>query len=221
MQMPPRSLHLPGARSAPFGRLRQVDSIPACKRCSTCRIERPVTDFHRRARSLDGLQANCKACALVATRRWWDTQGTEAYRAYHQGWRARHPGRAAAANRRFYWRDPARSRTRVLVWRAINTDWVNAYARQWLKANGKNTEYTRRRAARRRGALHIRFSAADLVAKVAYWGNRCWICAGQPDAIDHVKPLSKGGAHVLANLRPICTPCNSHKSGTWPWPPLA
>jgi hypothetical protein len=25
-------------------------------------------------------------------------------------------------------------------------------------------------------------------------------------AIDHVKPITKGGSHMLANLRPICEP---------------
>ncbi|WP_461165382.1 HNH endonuclease [Arthrobacter sp. R4-81] len=33
---------------------------------------------------------------------------------------------------------------------------------------------------------------------------------------DHVKPISKGGSHCLANLRPICQSCNSSKGGRWP-----
>jgi 5-methylcytosine-specific restriction endonuclease McrA len=37
-------------------------------------------------------------------------------------------------------------------------------------------------------------------------------------AVDHVKPITKGGSHMPANLRPICGPCNSLKHNTWPYP---
>lgn len=38
------------------------------------------------------------------------------------------------------------------------------------------------------------------------------------DQADHVKPISKGGAHCLANLRPICNFWSSSKGGRWPVP---
>jgi 5-methylcytosine-specific restriction endonuclease McrA len=42
------------------------------------------------------------------------------------------------------------------------------------------------------------------------------VCGGQPVETDHVKPLSKGGAHMLCNMRPICRSCNARKSNHWP-----
>jgi 5-methylcytosine-specific restriction endonuclease McrA len=54
-----------------------------------------------------------------------------------------------------------------------------------------------------------------LAAKWRYWGNSCWMCGGSATTIDHVKPLSKGGSHLLANLRPACKPCNSSKHARW------
>lgn len=48
------------------------------------------------------------------------------------------------------------------------------------------------------------------------YGNLCWICGGPGEQIDHVKPLSKGGAHCLANLRPACFRCNNKKRAMWP-----
>ncbi|WP_443079021.1 HNH endonuclease [Streptosporangium sp. NBC_01495] len=33
---------------------------------------------------------------------------------------------------------------------------------------------------------------------------------------DHYKPISKGGHHVVDNLRPACAACNLRKSATWP-----
>lgn len=57
-----------------------------------------------------------------------------------------------------------------------------------------------------------------LAAKLAYWGWACHLCGGDPTDWDHVKPLAKGGAHMLANLRPACDPCNSRKRDRWPYP---
>ena len=54
-----------------------------------------------------------------------------------------------------------------------------------------------------------------LEAKAAYWGNHCWMCSGPIEHWDHVKPISKGGPHILANLRPACAPCNLSKSNRW------
>jgi len=57
----------------------------------------------------------------------------------------------------------------------------------------------------------------QLQARIEYYGERCWIC-GQPyNAIDHVKPTSKGGSNWPVNLRPICEACNLYKAGRWPF----
>jgi 5-methylcytosine-specific restriction endonuclease McrA len=35
--------------------------------------------------------------------------------------------------------------------------------------------------------------------------------------IRHVKPIAKGGAEMLCNLRPICRSCNASKCDKWPY----
>lgn len=50
----------------------------------------------------------------------------------------------------------------------------------------------------------VPFTQEQLMAKVAYWGGRCWLCGEPWTDIDHVKPIAAGGGHMLANLRPIC-----------------
>lgn len=75
-----------------------------------------------------------------------------------------------------------------------------------------------RRYARRTSALGIDYTTADMiVARCELWGNKCYICGGPMEAVDHVKPLAKGGAHLPCNLRPICKPCNSGKKDKWPY----
>lgn len=59
---------------------------------------------------------------------------------------------------------------------------------------------------------------AKVQARMAMFGGRCWICKVGPfEEIDHVKPLSKGGAHLPANLRPACRSCNRSKKDRWPF----
>ena len=71
--------------------------------------------------------------------------------------------------------------------------------------------------AYRRGAPG-RASAAQVLARVEFYGGLCWICRTEPaDTIDHVKPLRRGGSNWPANLRPACRPCNSRKGARWPF----
>lgn len=64
----------------------------------------------------------------------------------------------------------------------------------------------------------IPFTDEQLAMRLAYFGNRCWICGAPGTSIDHVKPVSHGGAHALCNIRPACTACNTRKGGRWPYP---
>lgn len=34
------------------------------KRCTQCKVEKELSEFHKRARASDGLQSRCKACAI-------------------------------------------------------------------------------------------------------------------------------------------------------------
>jgi 5-methylcytosine-specific restriction endonuclease McrA len=40
----------------------------------------------------------------------------------------------------------------------------------------------------------------------------CLYCGGTAEHVDHVFPLSRGGAHTLGNLAPACLKCNLSKS---------
>lgn len=83
-----------------------------------------------------------------------------------------------------------------------------------LRAKAVRNAHLRR--ARKRQSSIVPFTPQQLKDKMAYWGNVCWMCGGPMQEIDHVKPLAKGGPHVLANLRPACHTCNDQKSNKWP-----
>lgn len=87
--------------------------------------------------------------------------------------------------------------------------------------NANKDQYQRRRYIYQAalGGIIVDFTPRQKAARFALWGGRCWICgiAGATEE-DHVKPISKGGSHCLANLRPICKKCNTSKSNRWPLP---
>ncbi len=93
------------------------------------------------------------------------------------------------------------------------------YGQVWRTENADKLRDTQhRRRARMAGNPAVPITPDSMAAKISYWGQRCWICRGPYNAIDHVKPVFAGGAHMLSNLRPICITCNSSKGHKWPYP---
>lgn len=190
------------------------------KRCCICGQDRPLALFYKRARSKDGLQAFCIDCGRIEARESYRrrhpdrrTSWTpEKDRAFRQRYRDRNRERIRERDRRFKReeaaRDPERVRLRRAAWEEANPERVRA---NWVR-NGPV------KRARKAAATISPISPNALAQKMAYWGNRCWLCGGPHEATDHVKPLAKGGLHCLANLRPICGPCNSRKRDRWPFP---
>lgn len=73
-----------------------------------------------------------------------------------------------------------------------------------------------KRRARKLLATVVDFTPEQIEQRMSMFGFQCWMCGGAFEAVDHVKPLSRGGPHMLANLRPACHSCNSKKGAKWP-----
>jgi 5-methylcytosine-specific restriction endonuclease McrA len=141
-------------------------------------------------------------------------------------WRAANPERVAA------WRtaNAAKRSAQHAAWAAAHREELKAYDAAYHVANAAairkrhvatdKARYVadpapfyannRKRRARQFGASGAH-TVADLQARWAMWGDRCWMCGDQATATDHVKALVRGGSNWPANLRPICQPCNSRK----------
>lgn len=88
--------------------------------------------------------------------------------------------------------------------------------RRWRKNNpDRHIEIQGRRRSRKERSQVIPLTRQMLAERMEYFGNKCWMCGGAFECIDHVKPISKGGPHILANLRPACNRCNGSKSNKW------
>lgn len=79
------------------------------------------------------------------------------------------------------------------------------------KINKKNVKYTRR----------SRINTGKLTLKqwkdiCNQYDHKCVACGKQTTlTIDHIMPLSLGGANTADNIQPLCMPCNNKKGATY------
>jgi len=180
-----------------------------------------VTEFYGDRSRSDGFCRLCKECTRAKNKAWYASNADLA-KERSRDWGAKNREYRSAYDRTRYPREKEVRAARAAVWRAANPERARELAR--LSA-ARNREHTRRlkraNEARRRAAkasvLALPFGVDQLAARTAMFGDRCWICRGPYEALDHVKPLCKGGPHMLANLRPICATCNARKGGRWPY----
>lgn len=109
----------------------------------------------------------------------------EAHRAVNDRFRAKHREKILAA---------VRVRSRV---------WYRAHRERWVV-------YKFLRRARKAGAGGCA-TAAQVRARIDYYGGVCAYCGGPYEHLDHVIALARGGTNWPANLRPSCACCNLTK----------
>lgn len=72
----------------------------------------------------------------------------------------------------------------------------------------KRHELTHKRRAEQYGVAHVAYSRTEVMER---WGRRCCYCNAWAAHLDHVHPLSKGGADAEHNIVPACAHCNLSK----------
>lgn len=129
--------------------------------------------------------------------------------------------------REYYYRNREKCLTECKLWRKNNHDLMIKTMRQWKKNNREryleshrlwmknNSEhvklYNMKRRANKRKVTIQDFSLQKFNDRMSIFGFKCVYCGGPFEHIDHAIPLSKGGKHCLANLRPSCKHCNLSK----------
>jgi len=124
----------------------------------------------------------------------------------------RNPSVAALvmAEQRAYWKECPEAfekydrerRRRYAQWRQMTDLQYRIYQR----------EKSKRRKAQARGQTPVAISVNALLTRFGQFGNCCAYCGCAGDMeIEHVVPISRGGAHDISNIVPACAPCNSSK----------
>lgn len=194
------------------------------KKCSRCKVKKSVDEFSRSRCRKDGRVPYCKECAssIYKARYYSDVEAarkkalarTKRYQANNKERHLELARKAKAARREEISRRESLRRQRPDV-KEKHRNYMREY-----RANNRSrmSAYQKSFKARRKGAIG-NFTFEQLQARIEYYGAKCWICSAPYAAIDHVKPVTKGGWNWPANLRPICTPCNSRKNNKWPFKP--
>lgn len=87
---------------------------------------------------------------------------------------------------------------------------------RWRKAHPEKAKALDLTKSIRRRGFNARHLSEAALTKLTYYGNRCIYCGSTSDlSVDHKKPLSKNGSHLVCNLAPACRRCNSKKSNKW------
>ena len=138
-------------------------------------------------------------------RRWREAHPEQTVKAYvnYRAWAEEHPeeakARTDANQRRWKERHPGEASRRTALWKKANPERRNANEA--------------RRHARKKNAPINDFTAEQWIAMKLFYDNRCAYCQKKFKKLtmDHVIPLSKGGAHTMSNIVPSCQSCNFHK----------
>jgi 5-methylcytosine-specific restriction endonuclease McrA len=111
----------------------------------------------------------------------------------------------SAYTRLYYERNRERVVARNATWAMLNPEKRRAILRQ--------------HKAKRRAQEEAGISGGVLAAWTAEQPKVCFYCGSDCGArfhVDHFMPLTKGGAHVLTNLRIACPSCNLRKNAKLP-----
>ena len=165
------------------GLMHTCKTCQAVKACTTCHRVKPLDAFYAQGTTPDGRQRRCKTC----------TQQRQ------KAFRAAHPEHVQEQDARF---------------RHAYADKIPARRARWRQAHpGKSQEYEATRRARKRRAGKIEPIDRDYIYKRDQ--GTCSLCGRkvrkQDMSIDHIVPLSLGGAHCLTNVTLVHLQCNTRK----------
>ncbi len=151
------------------------------KICSVCKRTLDLSSFSAHKKSADGLRGDCKNCNANTAKLWRQN-------------------------------NPHRSRQLCQSWVERNRESARTYSRTWRsKHPNEHRAHVSLGRARRKSAFACDVSGRMLKERASVFGNSCAYCGGPHEHWDHVIPISKGGKHCLANLRPACQKCNLSK----------
>jgi 5-methylcytosine-specific restriction endonuclease McrA len=152
------------------------------KRCYKCSETKKVKHYGLNKARKDGLTAYCLSCT----------------RAYLREWKSNNKDKVKAEGRRYRATHSAAILERKKAWRKKNP------ARESLSVIASSHN----KRARRLG-LPGHLTVQDVLWIYEYYGEKCMDCGTRENLeLDHVKPMSLGGANFPSNIQLTCTKCN-------------
>lgn len=189
--------------------------------CNSCKSTKLTSAF---AGSKRWRSSQCKACKSTTDKSRYASDAAFRERAKVRAAtrRAEKPEATRASTLRAYYKRAEYYKSENREWRRSHKDVMRAHAAAWVAANPQrrravSRNYAHRRRALMRSAMVRLVTVDEVMARCEVFGGACAYCRRSfsstlPMTIDHVIPISRGGPHILSNLRPACAPCNSSKN---------
>lgn len=156
---------------------------------------------------------------LKAKRKAYSIANAEKIRAYRKAHYISNYGEMLAYAKSYHNAHSGKLKARKKAYRIANSDKLKAYCKAWKIANQEKVSQSQhlRRTRKLSGTIG---DTAPILAWQKQWRAAkrvtCYWCngrvAGKKAHMDHIHPLSKGGAHSIENLCISCQPCNSRKN---------
>lgn len=164
------------------------------KRCSVCQqvfLAEP-SNFQQHRQHKDGLSSACKTCSNKQSK-------------LH-----RH-------------KNLDKKRKRQLQWQRANRDRVRQANRDWCRKNPGNVRARKEKRRNRAKQVEGSYTRSDVLVQYNRQHGCCYYCGeklGKIYHVDHVIPISRGGANDPCNLVLTCPFCNLSKGDKLPseWP---
>lgn len=187
------------------------------KVCLKCETLKPYTAFQRQAATWDGLRPSCRDCDNPRKRVYYAENRDEILAAMREA-NAANPEKNRAKVKAWRQANPERAKARQAAWREANREMFRQWGRDFAQRYPERVRHnTRKQRARRKSAPALPFTIEQLEARLSMFPG-CWMCGGPVEALDHVKPIAKGGWHALMNVRGICKFDNTSKGAFWVGP---
>lgn len=194
------------------------------KKCSKCKTEKPLEEFHKRKASKDGYRHDCKECSKV-TLKTWRKANPERDRERKRKWASENQEKLRESSRKWASENRDKVRESARKWRKAHLEERREYNRKWISENrerareycrkwaSENPDKARAKDAKRR-ALKRDAMTGDPAKIEAYYTFCRWAtwATGVVHHVDHIIPLSKGGEHHEDNLTVIPAEVNMRKS---------
>ena|ERR1039457_3045819 len=189
------------------------------RKCKECGEEKPLKENFRPhlVKGKIYFEYECRACGNIRAKQWY-RDNAEYARSQDRAKYKADPELARLRSRESYWNRREKARKRASERRAENLEKVRAQdraiAKRWRASHSSESrEWARKQRAIKRKAKIEPVTKEQLETLYIRQRGKCAICGKKltNKHLDHIVPLSKGGAHEIKNFQYLCPRCNLRK----------